>query len=1005
MKSSDSIHQKNNKRNRFNHFFNPSVLPRKKPRLSILNTASIHIKPLEIPLVSTLTNSSCELIVLIPYKPCTIGRKRRRCEFVFDDRRVSNQHFQLFFDADNRKIYVSDGIFFLRRSGSSTRVRSSLNGVFVNGVRIGKGKVMELGAGDEVSLVCGIEGVCNIGIRIGFFLERVVFVEEVVGRNLFMHRGNGASSDYAIARAECDGIVEKANSLLTQCRMILSSDDPMLYIRNCFVVYREMSIKHTSRNRVNCNSSLTPRNVDKVLMHTAPELTCNALACRDELLPSEMVTAQNLGTKCLSSVLFHRKNAAASEVNPVTERCNVNNLHIQQTDNAGVPSEIGIANHKSKAVSLGSFDVKHVTQSDKDVHDKSRGAFVQPPGSKFHLNQLQFMGHGSSEHHTAVSLPELLYPVERLLRVFIATFTSDIPWFLSYCEVPAHLPVTIACHNAERCWSISPEKRTSVPFSYFPNLVLVYPPFPEVIAFGKDRKRLGIACHHPKLLVLQKEDSIRVVITSANLVARQVSPRMQQSHVVQLLGSVEASVVGLGHLFRPSADSNGAQLKKLAAFLGKCHGNAYGMLEIILRRNTNIPADVNAVSILIPNPEEFTEGDCVQLGFLPKNVAKWVAPLSDIGLFAFSAYIYPREVLATTVEGSNNKVRLILYVSQGPNFSDLSAIMQTEHVSALCSLVASIRRCSGLWRLQEVLGHYKWPEHLETDFVYGSSSIGSVSAPFLAAFSAAAGKRSLQFSESEESDPDWGCWSASQELRNPSIGIIYPTIERVKMASSGILASRRLLCFSQKTWQKVRNIGILHDAIPYPYDRVGYPMHVKVARRRFQSKTDASSFGWAYCGSHNFSAAAWGRPLSDSLETKANGAVRLNSVLGSRLHICNYELGIVFIVPPSDRKGCPKPKNTNLDDIVLPFVMPAPKYRPTDRPATAQAMREAVAELTKQEMEKYLTAADAGELMEDEITEEEEEVLETTNYVVEEKEEDKAYAETLWSQVDSYQSC
>lgn len=36
----------------------------------------------------------------------------------------------------------------------------------------------------------------------------------------------------------------------------------------------------------------------------------------------------------------------------------------------------------------------------------------------------------------------------------------------------------------------------------------------------------------------------------------------------------------------------------------------------------------------------------------------------------------------------------------------------------------------------------------------GSSSIGSINTQFLAAFSAAAGKRSLQFSESEESDPD-----------------------------------------------------------------------------------------------------------------------------------------------------------------------------------------------------------------------------------------------------------
>lgn len=49
-----------------------------------------------------------------------------------------------------------------------------------------------------------------------------------------------------------------------------------------------------------------------------------------------------------------------------------------------------------------------------------------------------------------------------------------------------------------------------------------FPPFPDVIAFGQDRKKQGIACHHPKLLVLQREDSIRVVITSANLVSKQV---------------------------------------------------------------------------------------------------------------------------------------------------------------------------------------------------------------------------------------------------------------------------------------------------------------------------------------------------------------------------------------------------------------------------------------------------------------------------------------------------
>lgn len=59
--------------------------------------------------------------------------------------------------------------------------------------------------------------------------------------------------------------------------------------------------------------------------------------------------------------------------------------------------------------------------------------------------------------------------------------------------------------------------------------------------------------------------------------------------------------------------------------------------------------------------------DCIQLGFLPRNIAKWVAPLSDAGLFAFSACIYPKDVLASALEGSNNKVQLILYVSQAWN--------------------------------------------------------------------------------------------------------------------------------------------------------------------------------------------------------------------------------------------------------------------------------------------------------------------------------------------------
>ncbi|KAL0342218.1 UNVERIFIED_CONTAM: hypothetical protein Scaly_1884400 [Sesamum calycinum] len=170
------------------------------------------------------------------------------------------------------------------------------------------------------------------------------------------------------------------------------------------------------------------------------------------------------------------------------------------------------------------------------LDEKSYAKCILPPGKKFYLNHLQFWGQEVEKTGDDVSLPELFHPIENLKQVFIATFTSDILWFLSYCNIPPNLPVTIACHSAERCWSLDPDKRTSVPFSDFPNLTLVYPPFPEVIAFNRDRKNLGIACHHPKLFVLQREDSLRVVITSANLVANQVTVSfLTHYHFIRLL--------------------------------------------------------------------------------------------------------------------------------------------------------------------------------------------------------------------------------------------------------------------------------------------------------------------------------------------------------------------------------------------------------------------------------------------------------------------------------------
>lgn len=181
-------------------------------------------------------------------------------------------------------------------------------------------------------------------------------------------------------------------------------------------------------------------------------------------------------------------------------------------------------------------------------------------------------------------------------------------------------------------------------------------------------------------------------------------------------------------------------------------------------------------------------------------------------------------------------------------------------------------------------------------------------------------------------------------------------------------------------------MGILNDAIPHPCHRVGHPVHVKVARRRFESKFDGSSFGWVYSGSHNFSAAAWGRPIS--------------SPSGTRLHVCNYELGIVFVFPPPQTLDTAGKTSARLDDIVLPFAVPAPKYGPWDRPATKKAMWEAMAETVEREVEVAVEEA-----MEENPDEEEEvTAFEKVNYVAKEEGEENTYAEVLWSQVDSFQS-
>ncbi|XP_051130802.1 uncharacterized protein LOC127251226 isoform X2 [Andrographis paniculata] len=1039
------------------------LAPRRKRRKNTVEEAVLHVKCLGLPLISPSSGQFCVSLCLEPYKPYTIGRKVNLCDFVFADRRVSKVHCQLLFNSWEKKIYLSDGLLL---GCSDSFSRFSNNGTFVNGDRI-RG-VVELRVGDHVQLVCGKGGACKLDSKIGFSLQKAVFREEVINGSLSQF----AESKHNVFRLDCCKAADNTRVLLSKCKDILVNDDPVSYIHKQIVLEPESRIDSSCRNDLKRYNEVSCDNILRSCSSRGPQIGSQN---QKRVYPGEVEDVNNCesNSKEKVEVVLEEKKFKGSNAALADGFDTLNQTRSCIVDFGG---------DNSSGLPLDNLDCSH----GKKLLDESFDTCVMPPGKKFYLNRLLYGGQDTEQAANVVSLPELLHPIESINWIFIATFTCDILWFLTYCKIPPQLPVTIACHSSERCWKSEPDKRTSVPYSNFPNLTVVYPPFPEVIAFNKDRRNTGIACHHPKLIVLQREDRLRVVVTSANLVQNQDFPRLtipnclslftqlstgetnidsscdfaahlagfmacllvdmpSQAHLVlelmkydfkgaagyliasvpgvysrrssvvyesknclvghghklqssgaRFLSSVEASVVGLSHIYRTSVDSNGQQLKKLALFLGKCEENIDGMSEIVLRRDTYILADRNAVSVHLPNPD-VSMGDSVQLGFLPRNVAKWVAPLVDIGLFAFSGYINPKEVLAVALEGSSNNVKLILYAHVGPSFSNISDVTQLDHLYAICTLISSSQRHLGLWRLEEVLGQYKWPEHMKSDFMFGSSSVGCLNAQFLAAFSAAAGKRSAPFSDSQESDPDWGSWTASQEMKNPSMKVVFPSIERVKRNRNGIMASRRILCFSQKTWQRMEKLGILHDAVPYPDDRTGFPMHTKVGRRRFLCP-DGSSFGWVYCGSHNFSAAAWGRPLSNP---QPNRSTRHNSkATGSRLHISNYELGIIFVVPPPDTN---QHSSRSLDDIVLPFVVPPPKYKQGDKPATAQAMREAVAQLSEQERQIADTIEEEGDDDDDDAMEEDEGMENEGGYLqvvgVEEREEEKDYADTLWHQV------
>lgn len=435
---------------------------RKKPKL-ITKSALVHLQFFHVPLVSP-AGLTVNVIRLEPGRPYTFGRSRTHsdCDFFFNDRRVSKQHCQILFDSVHRKIYILDGALFGIRTSVvaefrrrlicydqlegedkesvDSSIKVSLNGVFVNGIKVKRGMVKELCTGDEIMLACSNEGVCSSGVQIGFAIQGVVFKEEIVigsnevhleriklfGRTASMRHSQGSVSSgnrnkrvfaahenevmpqgYAISGLKSGGIVGRAKFLSNKCRQIMQSDDPICCIKQCVLSDFRMIISDP-KSKLNCRTRVVP--FDKGKFPVGDELMVNGAG-------QDMHIAQEV-QPCENSRVGQDMHVNKDKCETKCFCCGSDSLFLKGT--SGIYSEGGSERYSSLN-SVGKVN----SPDPSDVQTN-----CQPPGTgkKFYLNRLHFMDHGSFSHQNVISLPELLHPIKSITRIFIATFTSDILW-------------------------------------------------------------------------------------------------------------------------------------------------------------------------------------------------------------------------------------------------------------------------------------------------------------------------------------------------------------------------------------------------------------------------------------------------------------------------------------------------------------------------------------------------------------------------------------------------
>lgn len=77
---------------------------------------------------------------------------------------------------------------------------------------------------------------------------------------------------------------------------------------------------------------------------------------------------------------------------------------------------------------IGGFEQINCNSRNCDSRENAEDSCYSD-GKTFFLNRLENMGPGQPGEPKTITLPELLHPVNSIVRVFMATFTSDVSWY------------------------------------------------------------------------------------------------------------------------------------------------------------------------------------------------------------------------------------------------------------------------------------------------------------------------------------------------------------------------------------------------------------------------------------------------------------------------------------------------------------------------------------------------------------------------------------------------